>query len=214
MPSTNTEDVDSTHFLSSVSIHKIECLCNWFHRITKAYFYQDCYSEARISKRDGEHPENQGMGQWGGTHVRTHCSPLAPLQGPGPTLVVSQAGLLRYISYAHCVGECGGQELGSLSGGPVSKDAISFTVTVPGPDTVPGTWSVLNEWLLKDLTETPKQNTPEWVWQHLPWNPEGNTVGRDQGKSSQKGAGGMWRLWSSVTHDHFRNIPEGWCLLQ
>lgn len=58
--SANTKDVNSIPFPSSMSIHKIKYLLNWFHRITKAYFYQDCYSEAKASKRAYEHPENQG----------------------------------------------------------------------------------------------------------------------------------------------------------
>lgn len=57
--SANRKDVNSNHSLSSVSIHKIECLLNWLYEITKAYFYQDCYNKASTSKGNCEHPKNR-----------------------------------------------------------------------------------------------------------------------------------------------------------
>lgn len=77
-PSTNRNDVDSIHFLSSVSIHKIECLLNWFYRITKAYFYQDRYSEASVSRGDrvSREPEHGMVDR----HIRVHT-----LQPPRPS---------------------------------------------------------------------------------------------------------------------------------
>lgn len=138
MPSTNREDVNCTHFWSSVSIYKIECLLNRFQRAHKGLLLPRPLSYGSGLQRRLWASRESGRGSTGG-HTRGHTlQRTGPAPRPGPTLAVSQTRLLGYVGCSHCWSRWWVGAEGPVLGS-VSKDAILFTVTDSGPITVPGT---------------------------------------------------------------------------